>query len=520
MFETVREKFENSNKKIILFFMIFLLLIFALSLSLLFLKRPEKPEEPKETPIVYRQRDHMGVSPEICDRKEGEEKELCSDQLKSVEASSEENIKKCLNINDLEIRDDCIKTLAVYRSQASYKLCFSIADKIKRGSCLDWAIIRNRDPKLCEKYFEGEPFEDQECKDRISAFELGEKGGKEAIYECKEIKSLEYPNLCLWKNFENKFNDNCDNVPDAFRPYCVSYYIARDANNETECLRIPMEDHKKFCLLKVRAGGWQYIGDLDSDKDGVTDWNELFMGIDPYNPDYDKDGLLDGEESFMTYGTNPKEVDSDSDGLSDYDEVKKYNTSANKIDTDGDGISDGDAVKSGLNPLGRDEDGDRVSDIDEIKFGTDKNKPDTDRDGINDYDETRDGFDPLKPGQDPSDTDKDGLLDINEIFYGTDRFNSDTDGDGTNDKQEVDDLTNPLGAGDMDFDSDGITDKDEEKYKTNPSLSDSDIDGLSDFDEIFKYKTDPNKKDTDKDGFSDGDEIKNGYNPLGEGKLK
>lgn len=119
-----------------------------------------------------------------------------------------------------------------------------------------------------------------------------------------------------------------------------------------------------------------------------------------------------------------------------------------------------------------------------------------------------------------SDTDKDGLLDVNEFFYGTDRFNSDTDGDGINDKQEVDGLTDPLGPGDMDFDGDGITDKEEDRHKTNPSLSDSDADGLFDSDEIFKYKTDPNKKDTDKDGFLDGDEIKNGYNPLGEGKLK
>lgn len=520
MFETIREKLENSSRKIILFFIIFLLLILALSLSLLFLKRPEKSEEPKETPIVYRQRDHMGVSPEICGRKEGKEKELCFDQLKFVEASAEENIKKCLNINNLEIRDDCIKMLAVYRSVISDKLCLSIADRIKRGSCLDWAIIRNRDPKLCEKYFEGEPFEDQECKDRISAFELGEKGGKEAIYECKEIKSLEYPNLCLWKNFENKFNDNCDDVPDEFRPYCVSYYIARDANNETECLRIPMEDHKKFCLIKVKAGGWGYIGDLDSDKDGVTDWNELFMGIDPYNPDTDGDGLLDGEESFETNGTNPKEADSDSDGLSDYDEIKKYNTSANKIDTDGDGISDGDAVKNGFNPLGEDADNDRVSDTDEIKFRTDKNNPDADNDGMSDYEEIRDGYNPLVFGKALSDTDNDGLLDVDEIFYGTDRFKIDTDSDGISDKQEVDNLTNPLGVGDMDFDGDGITDKDEEKYKTNPSLMDSDSDGLSDHDEIFKYKTDPNMKDTDKDGYSDGEEVKNGYNPLGEGKLK
>jgi len=54
----------------------------------------------------------------------------------------------------------------------------------------------------------------------------------------------------------------------------------------------------------------------------------------------------------------------------------------------------------------------------------------------------------------------------------------------------------------------------------NNMIKDSDRDGLSDGDETIKYKTDPNKPDTDSDGYSDGDEVKNGYDPLGEGRLK
>jgi len=48
---------------------------------------------------------------------------------------------------------------------------------------------------------------------------------------------------------------------------------------------------------------------------------------------------------------------------------------------------------------------------------------------------------------------------------------------------------------------------------------DADQDGLSDSDEIAIYKTYPNNPDTDGDGYSDGEEVKNGFNPLGEGKL-
>jgi hypothetical protein len=50
--------------------------------------------------------------------------------------------------------------------------------------------------------------------------------------------------------------------------------------------------------------------------------------------------------------------------------------------------------------------------------------------------------------------------------------------------------------------------------------TDSDGDGLTDIEELKIYGTDPQKADTDGDGFLDGDEVKNGYNPLGEGKLK
>ncbi|MDD5109938.1 MAG: hypothetical protein PHI63_01830 [Patescibacteria group bacterium] len=47
---------------------------------------------------------------------------------------------------------------------------------------------------------------------------------------------------------------------------------------------------------------------------------------------------------------------------------------------------------------------------------------------------------------------------------------------------------------------------------------DTDGDGLTDQQEQM-LGTDPNNPDTDGDGYSDGNEVKNGYNPLGSGKL-
>ncbi len=57
-----------------------------------------------------------------------------------------------------------------------------------------------------------------------------------------------------------------------------------------------------------------------------------------------------------------------------------------------------------------------------------------------------------------------------------------------------------------------------EVTENNLAINDSDNDGLSDKEEEF-YGTDKNNPDTDGDGYKDGAEVKNGYNPLGTGKL-
>lgn len=71
----------------------------------------------------------------------------------------------------------------------------------------------------------------------------------------------------------------------------------------------------------------------------------------------------------------------------------------------------------------------------------------------------------------------------------------------------------------LDTDGDGLTDAQELELQTNPRLADSDGDGLTDKDEINIYKTNPINGDTDGDGYLDGVEIKNGFDPLGPGKL-
>jgi outer membrane protein OmpA-like peptidoglycan-associated protein len=268
------------------------------------------------------------------------------------------------------------------------------------------------------------------------------------------------------------------------------------------------------------------FGNIDYDEDGLTNAEEKALGTNPRNPDTDGDGLLDGEE-VKRYKTNPLEFDTDKDGLSDGEEVKKYGTDPLKFDTDGDGLSDGDEIARKTDPLNPDTDGDGLLDGDEVlRYKTDPLNKDTDGDGLSDGDEVKKYMtDPLKKDTDgdglsdgdeikkyktdplKADTDGDGLSDGDEVLqFKTDPLKKDTDGDGLFDGEEVLKYkTDPLNP---DTDKDGLTDGDEvNKYFTNPLLKDTDGDGLSDGDEVNKYKTNPLKADTDGDGLSDSDEV-------------
>ncbi len=191
--------------------------------------------------------------------------------------------------------------------------------------------------------------------------------------------------------------------------------------------------------------GLTYTGEScssDRDNDGLGKCEEEKLGTNPKNPDTDGDGLTDGEE-VRVYKTNPLLADTDLDGLSDFDEVKKYKTDPLKADTDGDGLNDGEEV---------------------LKYKTNPLNPDTDNDGLKDGEEV--------------------------IKYLTDPTKADTDGDGLNDGAEV--LT----------------------YSTNPLNKDTDGDELSDYDEVMTYKTNPLVKDTDGGTVDDGVEVKRGTDPL------
>ena len=88
------------------------------------------------------------------------------------------------------------------------------------------------------------------------------------------------------------------------------------------------------------------------------------------SPDADGDGIQDWQEEVLQ-----NDGDTDGDGISDYDEITIYGTSPVLKDTDGDGLTDGYEVAYGdspsapgvpLNPTSVDTDSDAVSDYEEI----------------------------------------------------------------------------------------------------------------------------------------------------------
>jgi outer membrane protein OmpA-like peptidoglycan-associated protein len=91
---------------------------------------------------------------------------------------------------------------------------------------------------------------------------------------------------------------------------------------------------------------------IDSDGDGLYDWEEIEVyGTNHLNPDTDGDGLTDYEE-VRIYGTDPLNPDTDYDGLSDGDEILIYGTDPLNADTERGGVTDGhEVLEDGTDPL-------------------------------------------------------------------------------------------------------------------------------------------------------------------------
>ena len=245
----------------------------------------------------------------------------------------------------------------------------------------------------------------------------------------------------------------------------------------------------------------------DRDNDGLRDWPEYHIhGTDYQDSDTDNDGLSDGEEvnTYAAVGANPLIVDADADGdgwywfqdCADNDEYRAPGLPEilDGIDNDCDFIIDEDFWSI-------DTDNDGLFDYDEYhNFSTNPNDGDTDDDGLPDGSEINTyadlGADPLVPDadddsdgwywfQDCDDNDNERSPSIAEMLDGKDNDCND----------EIDETFH-----DTDHDTDGLSDYDEfHLYNTDYMTEDSDEDGLTDGDEVIVRGSNPNSYNYDKD---------------------
>ena len=158
----------------------------------------------------------------------------------------------------------------------------------------------------------------------------------------------------------------------------TEYYLDRDVtNNATYYYRARARSNATFTAYSPICSATPFIP-ADSDGDGLSDAEEIRLGMNPNDPDSDSDGLIDGWE--IVNGTNPlvddAGVDIDGDGLTNLQEYEA-GTSPNSLDSDSDNMPDAWEVANGTNPTvddtGDDTDNDRFSHFREYRNGTNPN---------------------------------------------------------------------------------------------------------------------------------------------------
>ena len=168
-------------------------------------------------------------------------------------------------------------------------------------------------------------------------------------------------------------------------PKVLDLAFETEANSKTgfEVLTGLQSTSNKESILRigtdVRDGFWVIVAD-----EGIETLNKNFGDIVlnqgeqislMFIRDQDQDGLFEREEFML--GTSDTNVDSDSDGMTDFEETQVGWTVSS--------YPEGNKVFP--NPKSSDTDGDLLNDIEERELGTDPSNPDTDHDGYSDKDD-------------------------------------------------------------------------------------------------------------------------------------
>lgn len=127
-------------------------------------------------------------------------------------------------------------------------------------------------------------------------------------------------------------------IPESWVGYDINCFLPN--GQPDNCIRSVTSSSVEVIIPLLSARYLTFTtGSKDTDSDGLTDLDEINMyGTDPGNPDSDGDTLLDGDEINL-YNTNPTLSDTDGDGVTDQQDIFP-NDSLEWADLDSDGIGD------------------------------------------------------------------------------------------------------------------------------------------------------------------------------------
>ena len=272
-------------------------------------------------------------------------KNNCDNYIKFNNVVKKNDIEFCQSLN-VEWQDMCIYQVAI-NTMANWQDCSAIKDKLIHDMCLKKFSIDLNDILVCDELHGGR----QGCIDRTKAIN-NDWGGD--IKNCKDIVKAEYFMMCV-----NMSNDDCSLFEDDYLiKRCESWRWFGDiilTGTRENCIILPLDKFRKTCE--------SYFDNekkfIDSDGDGVNDNLELFCDTNPLIAEEEAREHLEHEERWSAVFDNiyyvvynklyDLTVDTDDDGLRDYEEKEIYHTDPNNPDTDNDGYSDGDEVRGGYN---------------------------------------------------------------------------------------------------------------------------------------------------------------------------
>jgi len=227
-----------------------------------------------------------------------------------------------------------------------------------------------------------------ECNDEGDELHFGNVGNHSCFVEinlCGLVGGEDAPDYCEANdNCPDAFNpgqedsdadgrgDACDQCPGGVTPFqdldndCVPDDVDNCACDPavvaslSDCTQTdapPTNLNRPRCFPKSPC--------LDSANADQANFDGDALG-DVCDPDDDNDDLLDFEEEDL--GTDPKNPDTDADGLTDGAEVKVHHTDPLDPDTDDDCLTDGFEVARGLDPLDADMDDDGAVDGKDVEW--------------------------------------------------------------------------------------------------------------------------------------------------------